>query len=52
MLCFLSYSGDSWYGPAGDDGHSVRAGDEEGHVPHRLTAIQGTALQAHGHTQV
>ncbi len=52
-VCLLPVrSWDRGHGPAGDDGHPVRSGDEEGHVPHRLPAIQGAALQAHGHPQV
>ncbi len=52
VCLLLVRSWDRGYGPAGDDGHPVRSGDEEGHVPHRLPALQGAALQAHGHPQV
>ena len=51
-LKLSNFSRDCGNGPAGDDGHPVRAGDQEGHVQDRVPALQGAALQAHDHPQV
>ena len=50
-IVFL-YSWDSGYGPAGYDGYPVWSCNEERDVQNGFPALQGTAVQAYGYSQV